>query len=100
VSSASSKEASLASANTELQATVARLRDAAAAADAAASSEHAARTAAEHELAAIRSATHSDSARVAELQAAADAAKATNTRISEDNSALKGACARACLCCM
>ena len=89
-SSASTNEASLANANAELQVTVARLRDAAAAADAAASAEHAARTAAEQKLAAMHAATQDNSGRVSDLQAAADAAKAAHARVGEDNTALKG----------
>jgi hypothetical protein len=84
--SSSSKEASLASANVELQAAVARLRDSASAADASALAEQRARAAIENELAVLRAATQVDAGREDELRAAKDA----NARLTEDNAAIKG----------
>ena len=86
VASSSSKEASLASANVELQAAVARLRDSVSAAEANALAEQRARAAIENELAVLRAATQVDVGREDELRAAKDA----NARLTEDNAAIKG----------
>ena len=84
--SSSTQEASLASANAELQATVARLRDAASDNSQALSAEQSARAAAEKELAAMRFAAQADTGREDELRAAKDA----NARLAADNTAIRG----------
>ena len=84
--SSSTQEASLASANAELQATVARLRDAASDNVQALSAEQSARAAAEKELAAMRFAAQADTGREDELRAAKDA----NARLAADNTAIRG----------
>jgi chromosome segregation ATPase len=84
--SSSTQEATLASANAELQATVARLRDAAADNGQALAAEQSARAAAEKELAAVRSATQADTGREDELRAAKEA----NARLAADNAAIRG----------
>jgi hypothetical protein len=86
VASSSSKEASLASANVELQAAVARLRDSVSAAEANALAEQRARAAIENELAVLRAAPQVDAGREDELRAAKEA----NARLMEDNAAIKG----------
>jgi hypothetical protein len=85
--SSSSKESSLASANAELQATVARLRDAVSAAEASALAEQRARATLESEVAALRVAPQVDVGREDELKAAKEA----NARLLDDNSAIRSA---------
>jgi hypothetical protein len=84
--SSSTQEATLASANAELQATVARLRDAAAEHGQALAAEQSARAAAEKELGSLRFATQADAGREDELKAAKEA----NARLAADNAAIRG----------